>query len=128
MLDPRQLRREEGEGRVDRRHGHRLSLRPHKAGEIPVADAGAAVEEALQGLGQLLAVKGVGDEVAPGLGHALGPADVLDGHAREDLHQEVVVEAGHRTPLGAIHGAGPGGKGRAASCESGRDEMDAGES
>lgn len=77
--------------------------------------AAAAVEEALQGLGQLLAVEGIGDEVAPGLGHALGPAEVLDGHAREDLHQDVVVEAGHRAPPGAVHGAGTGGKGRAAT-------------
>jgi hypothetical protein len=53
---------------------------------IVVTVASATVEEAFQCLGQLLAVEGVGDELAPGSGHACGTAEVLDGHAREDLH------------------------------------------
>ena len=47
-------------------------------------------------------MKGVGDEVAPGLGNALEPADGLGRDAGEDLHQGVVMEA-VRTPLGAVH-------------------------
>ena len=106
-LDPRQLRREEGEGRVDWRS--RFSP-PRQAGEVPIAvtPASATVEEAFQGLGQLLAVEGVGDEVAPGFGHARGTAEVLDGQAREDIHHQVVAEARHRRPLCAVHAAGSG--------------------
>jgi len=48
--------------------------------------AEALVEEANQGLGQLLAVVGVGDEVAPGPGDALEAAHRADGEAAEDLH------------------------------------------
>jgi hypothetical protein len=40
-------------------------------------------------------VVGTGNEVEPGLGHALEPADGLGGDAGEDLHKEVVVEVGH---------------------------------
>ena len=50
----------------------------------------------------------IGDEVAPGLGDALEPADGLDGDAGEDLHEGVVREHGDRRlrvahPLGAVH-------------------------
>lgn len=50
---------------------------------------------------------GVGDEVAPGFGHALEPAEGFGGDAGEDLHERVVGEPGrHRRagPLGAGHG------------------------
>jgi len=106
-LDPRQLRREEGEGRVDWRS--RFSP-PRQAGEVPIAVtlASTTVEETFQGLGQLLAVEGVGDEVAPGFGHARGTAEVLDGQAREDIHHQVVAEPRHRRPLCAVHTAGSG--------------------
>jgi hypothetical protein len=62
-------------------------------------------EEPFQGLGELLAVEGVVDEVAPGLGDALESVDGPGGEAREDLHDGVVGEASRRTPLGAIHAA-----------------------
>ena len=63
-----------------------------------------AAEEALQRLRELPAVEGVGDEVAPGLGDALEPAEGLEGDAGEDLHERVVGEPGHRAaPLGAVH-------------------------
>jgi hypothetical protein len=70
-----------------------------------VAASVAIEEEPFQGLGELLAVEGVGDEVAPGLGHALEPADGLGRDAGEDLRQGVVREAGHRAraPLEAVH-------------------------
>ena len=49
--------------------------------------------------GQLLAVVGVGDEVAPPPGDALAAAGGLVGHERDDLDQEVVREIGHGAPL-----------------------------
>jgi len=62
-------------------------------------------EEAFQGLGELLAVEGVVDEVAPGLGDALESVDGPGGETREDLHDGVIGEASRRAPLGAIHAA-----------------------
>ena len=62
-------------------------------------------EEPFQGLGELLAVEGVVDEVAPGLGDALESVDGPGGETREDLHDVVVGEASRRALLGAIHAA-----------------------
>jgi hypothetical protein len=60
-------------------------------------------------LGELLAVEGVGDEVAPAFGDALGSVEVLGGDAGEDLHKGVVGEAIHRaTLLRALHAAANG--------------------
>jgi len=56
-------------------------------------------------LGELLAVEGVVDDVAPGLGDALGSVDGSSGKAGEDLHDGVVGEPSRRAPLGAIHAA-----------------------
>jgi hypothetical protein len=108
-LHARQHCRDEGEGRVDRSHAFSDSA-PRQAGELAVAERPSddAVEEAFQGLGQLLAVEGVGDEVAPRFAHARATAEVFDGHAREDLHHQLVVEVRHRPPLCAVHGTGSG--------------------
>ena len=48
---------------------------------------------------------GVGDEVAPGPGYAFEAAQGADGDAAEDLHEELVCEAGRRVPLlgGRLH-------------------------
>jgi hypothetical protein len=75
-----------------------------------VAAVVAPVEEAREGLGQLLAMVRVGDEVAPGLGDAPAAVDEPDREAGEDLHDKVVGEAGRRVGLqllGALllHGA-----------------------
>jgi len=60
-------------------------------------------------LGELPAVEGVGDEVAPAFGDALGSVEILDGDAREDLHEGVVGEASHRAVLlRALHAAANG--------------------
>lgn len=53
-------------------------------------------KEAGEGLGEPVAVVGVGDEAAPVRGDALAAAERLDGQPREDLHDEVVGEAGRR--------------------------------
>jgi hypothetical protein len=70
----------------------------------------APVEEAREGLGQLLAMVRVGDEVAPGLGDAPEAMDGPDREAGEDIHDKVVREAGRRVGrqlFGALllHGA-----------------------
>jgi len=44
----------------------------------------------MEGLGELLVVEGIRDEVAPAFGDALASVDLVDGEAGEDLHQEVV--------------------------------------
>lgn len=62
-------------------------------GEVAVV---GPVEEAGEGLGKLLAVGGVGDEVPPGRGDALEAVEGLGGEAGEDLHDEVVGEEGGR--------------------------------
>jgi len=77
---------QEGERGVDERNPF-----PGDVGEVVsrarvTLAAEALVEEANQGLGQLLAVVGVGDEVAPGPGDALEAAHRADGEAAEDLH------------------------------------------
>ena len=127
MQDPDVLdARQEGEGRIHKRRGP-----PHQVYEdvvkpaaavaapgiivvsipivaiivvsIPIVAVPGAAEDAFQGLGELPAVEGVGDEVAPGLGHALEPAEGLEGDAGEDLHERVVGEPGHRlAPLGLV--------------------------
>jgi hypothetical protein len=61
------------------------------AGRLALAAVGV-VEEARQGLRQLLAVVGVGDEVAPRRGNALEAADRLDRQPRQD-QEDVVSEA-----------------------------------
>ena len=106
ILNLRPLRQER-EARVDvERHG---SWR--KVDEIEMFHEASDVvrlvneEEPFQGLGELLAVKGVVDEVAPGLGDALESADGPGGETREDLHDGVIGEASRRAPLGAIHAA-----------------------
>jgi len=50
-------------------------------------------------------VGGVGDEVAPATRDALEAAQGAEGGAAEDLHEEVVREAGRRVPLlgGLLH-------------------------
>jgi hypothetical protein len=48
------------------------------------------VEEAFQGLGELLAAEAVSDEVVPGLGDALEPAQGFGRDTREDLHKGVI--------------------------------------
>jgi len=72
-----------------------------------VVVAVVGVEEALEGLGEFLAAEAIGDEVAPGLGHALEPAEGSGGDAGEDLHDGVVGQQGHRgrAPPGAVHAA-----------------------
>ena len=106
ILNLRPLRQER-EARVDvERHG---SWR--KVDEIEMFHEASDVvrlvneEEPFQGLGELLAVKGVVNEVAPGLGDALESVDGPGGETREDLHDVVVGEASRRAPLGAIHAA-----------------------
>jgi hypothetical protein len=131
VLHALELLRQEGEGRVHERRGppHQVdedATKPfaaaaaatittvaapvyaHAADRVPAADLAGpvtvAVEEALQRLGKLPAVEGVGDGVAPGFGDALEAADGLEGDAGEDLHERVVGEPGHRAaPLGTIH-------------------------
>ena len=104
ILNLRPLRQER-EARVDvERHG---SWR--KVDEIEMFHEASDVvrlvneDEPFQGLGELLAVMGVVDEVAPGLGDALELVDGPGGETREDLHDVVVGEASRRAPLGAIH-------------------------
>lgn len=86
------------EGRVERGRG------AVDAGEVvvdPIGDDGH-VEEAGEGLGELLAVGGVGDEVAPWHGDALEAVEGSDREAGEDLQDDVVGEqAGrpHHRPL-----------------------------
>ena len=46
---------------------------------------------------------GISYEVAPGPGHALEPAGGLGRDTGEDLHQEVVGEAGHRARGAVVH-------------------------
>ena len=106
ILNLRPLRQER-EARVDvERHGSR-----QKVDEIEMFHEASDVvrlvneEEPFQGLGELLAVKGVVDEVAPGLGDALESVDGPGGETREDLHDGVIGEASRRAPLGAIHAA-----------------------
>lgn len=70
--------------------------------------AGGGVEEAGEGLGQPLAVVGVGDEAAPRRRDALEAADRLDGHTREDVDVETVREAA------AAADCGTGGGGAAS--------------
>lgn len=73
---------QEGEARVDLgRHGSSKQI--GEADALPVG-LFANEEEALQGLGELLAVEGIFDEVAPGLRDALGAVDGPGGDARED--------------------------------------------
>ena len=77
---------QEGERGVDERNAF-----PGDVGEVVsrarvTLAAEALVEEANQGLGQLLAVVGVGDELAPGPVEALEAAHRADGEAAEDLH------------------------------------------
>jgi hypothetical protein len=101
VVNARQLL-EEGEGRVDGRHGSpgqidERSQLPHVGREKP-----------MEGLGELLVVEGIRDEVAPAFGDALGSVDLIDGEAGEDLHQEVVGEASHRALLRALHAAANG--------------------
>ena len=58
------------------------------------------VEEAGKGRpAQLLAVVGVGDEVAPARGDALAAAGRPERHARDDLDEEVVGELRNWAPL-----------------------------
>ena len=106
ILNLRPLRQER-EARVDvERHGSW-----QKVDEIEMFHEASDVvrlvneEEPFQGLGELLAVKGVVNEVAPGLGDALESVDGPGGETREDLHDVVVGEASRRAPLGAIHAA-----------------------
>lgn len=81
---------------------------PRNTGEALAA--GAGVEEAGQGLGQLLAVVGVRDEVAAPPGDALHAAQRLEGEAAEDVHDKVIGEVGRRRVplLGARHREGSG--------------------
>lgn len=72
------MAREEGQGGADQ--GRAL---PRDIGEVAYQlgeelAAGGVVEDAGEGLGQLLAVVGVGDEAKPVFGHALEAADRLD--------------------------------------------------
>ena len=106
ILNLRPLRQER-EARIHVEwHGSR-----QKVDEIDMFhDAGDAIrlvyeEEPFQCLGELLAVEGVVDEVAPGLGDALESVDGPGGETREGLHDGVVGEASRRAPLGAIHAA-----------------------
>ena len=64
----------------------------------------------MEGLGELLAVEGVRDEVAPAFADALGSVELLDGETRQDLHQGqgVVGEASRRALLRALHAAANG--------------------
>jgi hypothetical protein len=55
-------------------------------------------EEARQGLGKLLTVDGVRDEVPPGCGHALEAADRSGREAREDLDYKVIGQSVRRAP------------------------------
>jgi len=66
-----------------------------------------------------LTVVRVGDEVAPGLGHALEPADGLGRDAGQDLQHGVVREAGHPRAGGRL-GAALHASLRKQSVESGR--------
>ena len=61
---------------------------------IAAGTGNVGVEDAGEGLGQLLAVGGVGDEVAPGRGDALEAVDGPGGEAGEDLEDEVIGEQG----------------------------------
>lgn len=100
--------REEGEGRIDRRHGSSQQVEETPA--VVVLALVVPVEETLQGPGDL--PEAVGDEAEPSFGDALESGEGLDGEAREDLQEEVVGEAGHRAPLGAALAAGRRGGGR----------------
>ena len=100
-------RGQEREARIDvERNGSR-----QKVEEIEMFHDAAFVdrlvyeEQPFQGLGELLAVEGVVDEVAPGLGDALESVDGPGGETREDLDDGVVGEASRRAPLGAMHAA-----------------------
>ena len=76
-LDPSHFGKE-GEGRVDvQRHGSHCQVDKTDTctGQFNIVnlrDLGRLDEQSLHGLGQLLTVVRVGDEVAPGLGHATG--------------------------------------------------------
>ena len=62
----------------------------------------------MEGLGELLAVEGVRDEIAPAFGDALGSVELFDGETGEDLHQGVVGKASRRVLLRALHAAANG--------------------
>jgi len=106
--------REVGEGRVDGRRGpsgETDETPVDMAADVPrggraanaVAELDVAAEEAFEGLGEPLAVEGVGDEAAPGSRDALESLDGSRGDAGEDLHDGVVGETGRRR-----RGAPPG--------------------
>ena len=83
---------QETEGRVDRR-----GCTDGDIGEVEMVEAGVSpvvgvVDESGEGVGQLLAVGGIRDEVAPGRGDALEAVDGPGGEAGEDLHDEIVRE------------------------------------
>ena len=107
LLDLGQLS-EEGEGRVDGRHGSPQQVEEMLA--VVVHALVVRVEETLQGRGDL--PEAVGDEAGPGFGDTLESGEGLDGEAREDLQEEIVGEAGHRAPTGAALAAGRRGGGR----------------
>jgi hypothetical protein len=95
----------EGAGGVDRRAASTRDI-----GEVdrcfynPLVCVGDAVEEAGQGLGELLAVVGVVDEAQPVVGDTLKAAERFGGDARQDLHEEVVGEAIDRRAAGRSRG------------------------
>ena len=119
FLDPRLLPQER-ERRKGRGFTQRVdeapvdnAIRAHAAGIAAAAlRLIVAVEdaEALEGLGEPVAAEAVGDEVAPGPGDALEPAEGFGGEAGEDLHQGIVGQGGRRgrAPLGVVHAAANG--------------------
>lgn len=120
FLDPRLLR-QEGERREGRGFTKRVdeapvdgAIRAHAAGIAAAAMrlivAVEDVEEALEGLGKPVAAEAVDDEVAPGPGDALEPAEGFGGEAGEDLHQGILDQGGRRgrAPLAAAHTAANG--------------------
>lgn len=72
-------------GRKDREGADQGHAPPRDIGEVAgllgEALAAGGVVEAGEGLGQLLAVVGVGNEATPVFGHALEAADRLDGQS-----------------------------------------------
>jgi len=124
---------QEGEGRVDVwRHGPRCQI------DETETDIDKVLwhheEESLHCLGELLPVVRVRNEVAPGLGDALEPADGLCRDAGEDLHQGVVGEGGHchrALVLGAVHATesdlrSGGRDGNVSECERERERESSG--
>ena len=99
---------QEGAGGVDRRAASpRETCEVDRCFEKPLVVEGAAVEEAGQGLGELLAVVRVVDEAQPVVGDALEAAERFGRDAREDLHEEVVGEPLGRRAAGRSRGRRP---------------------